>query len=36
MSGSISVVIAEDSLLVRDSVQRALSTDSDVNVIGIA
>ena len=36
MSGSISVVIAEDNLLVRDSVQRALSTDSDVNVIGIA
>jgi DNA-binding NarL/FixJ family response regulator len=36
MSGPISVVIAEDSLLVRDSVQRALSTDSDVNVIGIA
>jgi DNA-binding NarL/FixJ family response regulator len=36
VSGSISVVIAEDNLLVRDSVQRALSTDSDVNVIGIA
>ena len=36
MSGPISVVIAEDSLLVRDSVHRALSTDSDVNVVGIA
>jgi DNA-binding NarL/FixJ family response regulator len=36
VSGPISVVIAEDSLLVRDSVHRALSTDSDVNVIGIA
>jgi DNA-binding NarL/FixJ family response regulator len=36
VSGSISVVIAEDNLLVRDSVHRALSTDSDVNVIGIA
>jgi DNA-binding NarL/FixJ family response regulator len=36
VSGSISVVIAEDNFLVRDSVQRALSTDSDVNVIGIA
>jgi DNA-binding NarL/FixJ family response regulator len=36
VSGSISVVIAEDSLLVRDSVHRALSIDSDVNVVGIA
>ena len=36
MSGRISVVIAEDSLLVRDSVHRALCTDSDVSVIGIA
>ena len=36
MSSPISVVIAEDSLLVRDSVHRALSTDSDVNVIGVA
>ena len=36
MSGPISVVIAEDSLLVRDSVHRALSTDPDVNVVGIA
>ena len=36
MSGPISVVIAEDSLLVRDSVHRALSTDADVNVVGIA
>jgi DNA-binding NarL/FixJ family response regulator len=36
VSGPISVVIAEDSLLVRDSVHRALSTDPDVNVVGIA
>jgi len=36
VSGAISVVIAEDNLLVRDSVHRALSTDPDVNVIGIA
>ncbi len=36
MGSPISVVIAEDSLLVRDSVHRALSTDSDVNVIGVA
>ncbi|BAX91565.1 DNA-binding response regulator [Mycobacterium shigaense] len=31
---SISVVVAEDSLLVRDSVCRALSTDRDVTVVG--
>jgi DNA-binding NarL/FixJ family response regulator len=30
----ISVVVAEDSLLVRDSVCRALSTDPDVEVVG--
>jgi DNA-binding NarL/FixJ family response regulator len=36
VSDPISVVIAEDSLLVRDSVHRALSTDVDVNVVGIA
>ena len=36
MSDPISVVIAEDSLLVRDSVHRALSTDADVNIVGIA
>ena len=36
MNSPISVVIAEDSLLVRDSVHRALSIDSDVNVVGIA
>ena len=36
MSDPISVVIAEDSLLVRDSVHRALSVDSDVNVVGTA
>jgi DNA-binding NarL/FixJ family response regulator len=32
----ISIVIAEDSLLVRDSVSRALSTDPDVRVVGVA
>ena len=32
----ISIVIAEDSLLVRDSVSRALSTDPDVTVVGVA
>jgi DNA-binding NarL/FixJ family response regulator len=32
----ISVVIAEDSLLVRDSVSRALSVDPDVSVVGVA
>ena len=32
----VSVVIAEDSLLVRDSVRRALSTDSDIDVVGVA
>jgi DNA-binding NarL/FixJ family response regulator len=32
----ISIVIAEDSLLVRDSVARALSTDPDVTVVGVA
>jgi DNA-binding NarL/FixJ family response regulator len=36
VSDPISVVIAEDSLLVRDSVHRALSTDPDVRVVGIA
>lgn len=36
MSGPISVIIAEDSLLVRDSVHRALSTDADVTVVGVA
>jgi DNA-binding NarL/FixJ family response regulator len=36
VSDPISVVIAEDSILVRDSVHRALSVDSDVNVVGIA
>jgi DNA-binding NarL/FixJ family response regulator len=36
VSGPISVLIAEDSLLVRDSVYRALSTDADVTVVGIA
>ena len=36
MSGPISVLIAEDCLLVRDSVHRALSTDADVTVVGVA
>jgi DNA-binding NarL/FixJ family response regulator len=36
VSDRISIVIAEDSLLVRDSVTRALSTDSDVTVVGVA
>ena len=36
MSNRISVVIAEDSLLVRDSVSRALSTNADVSVVGVA
>ncbi|MGA9489651.1 MAG: response regulator transcription factor [Mycobacterium sp.] len=36
MSDRISVVIAEDNLLVRDSVHRALSTDADVTVVGVA
>ena len=36
VSGPISVLIAEDSLLVRDSVCRALSTDADVTVVGVA
>jgi len=34
--GAISVVIAEDNLLVRDSVHRALSIDADVTVVGVA
>ena len=36
MSDRISILIAEDSLLVRDSLQRALSTDPDVTVVGAA
>jgi DNA-binding NarL/FixJ family response regulator len=36
VSGPISVLIAEDSLLVRDSVYRALSTAADVKVVGVA
>lgn len=36
MGDQISIVIAEDSLLVRDSVSRALSTDPDVRVVGVA
>lgn len=36
MSDRISIVIAEDSLLVRDSVSRALSTNPDVTVVGVA
>ncbi len=36
MSDPISIVLAEDSLLVRDSVVRALSTDPAVTVVGVA
>jgi DNA-binding NarL/FixJ family response regulator len=36
VSDRISIVIAEDSLLVRDSVSRALSTNFDVSVVGVA
>ena len=36
MSDRISILIAEDSLLVRDSVARALSTDPDVTVVAVA
>lgn len=34
MKPAISVVVAEDSLLIRDSVCRALSADPDVTVVG--
>jgi DNA-binding NarL/FixJ family response regulator len=36
VSDRISIVIAEDSLLVRDSLSRALSTNPDVAVVGVA
>lgn len=36
MADGIDVVIAEDSLLVRDSLARALSADPDVRVVGVA
>ncbi|WP_101951954.1 response regulator transcription factor [Mycobacterium sp. 3519A] len=36
MSDRISILIAEDSLLVRDSVERALSTDPEITVVGTA
>jgi DNA-binding NarL/FixJ family response regulator len=36
VSDRISIVIAEDSLLVRDSVSRALSINPDVAVVGVA
>jgi DNA-binding NarL/FixJ family response regulator len=36
VSDRISILIVEDSLLVRDSVQRALSTDPEVTVVGAA
>ncbi|WP_326545093.1 response regulator transcription factor [Mycolicibacterium sp. ND9-15] len=36
MGDRVSIVIAEDSLLVRDSVSRALSTDPRVAVVGVA
>ena len=35
MRRPISIVVAEDSLLIRDSVCRALSTDPDVTVVGV-
>ncbi len=36
VADEISVIIAEDSLLVRDSVSRALSTDPGIRVVGVA
>ena len=36
VSNRVSVVIAEDCLLVRDSIYRALSTDAEVTVVGVA
>lgn len=36
MGDQISIVIAEDSLLVRDSLSRALSTNPDSRVVGVA
>jgi len=36
MSDRISILIAEDSLLVRDSLERALSTAPDLTVVGVA
>ncbi|MFG1931369.1 response regulator [Mycobacterium sp. NPDC048908] len=36
MGDRLSILIAEDSLLVRDSVERALSTDPGVTVVGAA
>jgi len=36
VSDRISILIAEDSLLVRDSVERALSTDPEITVVGTA
>ncbi|MGE2732511.1 response regulator [Mycolicibacterium vaccae] len=36
MSDQISIVVAEDCLLVRDSVARALSTAPDTTVVGVA
>src|ERR1700723_1150577 len=36
VTGRVSVIIAEDCLLVRDSVYRALSTDSDMTVVGVS
>jgi DNA-binding NarL/FixJ family response regulator len=35
MRRPISIVVAEDSLLIRDSVCRALSTDPEVTVVGV-
>lgn len=36
MTERITIVLAEDSLLVRDSVARALSIDPEVSVVGVA
>ena len=36
MAEQISIVVAEDCLLVRDSVARALSTAPDTTVVGVA
>lgn len=36
MTGPISIVVAEDSLLLRDGISRALTMDPDVTVVGVA
>ncbi|WP_307817622.1 response regulator transcription factor [Nocardia acididurans] len=35
-ASGVKVVVAEDSMLIRDSVVRALSTDSSIEVVGVA